>query len=198
MNKLQVKEAIIVEGRDDVDAVSKACDALIIATHGFGITKETWKLIDKAAREKGLLILTDPDFSGEEIRRRITAEYPDAKQAYLPRSKALKKGDIGVENAAPEAIREVLEQAAALDTARSEKQADGSRPEPLSGRDLCELGLDGTPGSKGLRILVGAALGIGYGNAKTFRKKINYFGIDKDSIKEIIESIEQQEKEKQQ
>lgn len=190
MDKLQVKEAIIVEGRDDVDAVSKACDALIIATHGFGITKDTWKLIDKAAQEKGLLILTDPDFSGEEIRRRITARYPDAKQAYLPRSKALKKGDIGVENAAPEAIREVLEQAAALESARSEEQPGRPKPEPLTVRDFYELGLDGAPGSKELRIKVGAALGIGYGNAKTFRKKINHFEIDKERIKEIIENIE--------
>lgn len=191
MDKLRVKEVIIVEGRDDVDAVSKACDALILATHGFGITQDTWKLIDKAAREKGILILTDPDYSGEEIRRRITERYPEAKQAYLPRSEALKKGDIGVENATPEAIREALEKAVSLETARREKSLEAERPEPLSTQDLYELGLDGAPGSKELRIKVGAALGIGYGNAKTFRKKINYFEIDKARIKEIIESIEQ-------
>ena len=48
MDKIKTKEVIIVEGRDDIDAVSKACDSLLIATHGFGITKETWALIEKA------------------------------------------------------------------------------------------------------------------------------------------------------
>ena len=44
--KLKVSRAIVVEGRDDVDVVSRACDALIIPTHGFGITKDTWELIE--------------------------------------------------------------------------------------------------------------------------------------------------------
>ena len=73
VDKLHIREAIVVEGRDDVDAVSKACDALIIATHGFGITGDTWALIEKAYDELGIIIMTDPDYSGEEIRRRLTA-----------------------------------------------------------------------------------------------------------------------------
>ena len=51
--KIKIREAIVVEGRDDIAAVSKTCDALIIATHGFGITRETWALIEKAYDEKG-------------------------------------------------------------------------------------------------------------------------------------------------
>ena len=45
--KLKIKEAIVVEGRDDTAAVKKAADGLIIETHGFGIKKETWELIKK-------------------------------------------------------------------------------------------------------------------------------------------------------
>ena len=58
-DRLIINEAIVVEGRDDIDAVAKSCDALIIATHGFGITSETWGLIEKAYNEKGIIILTD-------------------------------------------------------------------------------------------------------------------------------------------
>ena len=47
VDKLHIREAIVVEGRDDVDAVSKACDALIIATHGFGITGGVKNLFNK-------------------------------------------------------------------------------------------------------------------------------------------------------
>ena len=45
MIKMKIKEAIVVEGRDDTAAVRKAVDGLIIETHGFGIKKETWELI---------------------------------------------------------------------------------------------------------------------------------------------------------
>ena len=71
MDKLKIKEAIIVEGRDDAAVLHQVTDALIIETHGFGIKKSTWDLMKKAHSEKGLIILTDPDFSGEEIRKRI-------------------------------------------------------------------------------------------------------------------------------
>ena len=92
VDKLHIREAIVVEGRDDVDAVSKACDALIIATHGFGITGDTWALIEKAYDELGIIIMTDPDYSGEEIRRRLTAKFPNALHAYMPRSEAITHG----------------------------------------------------------------------------------------------------------
>ena len=104
MDKLKIKEAIVVEGRDDTAAVQKAADALIIETHGFGISRETWKLLTKAYEEKGLIIMTDPDFSGEEIRKRISEKFPQSKHVYMPRKKAEKGNDIGIENAAPEDI----------------------------------------------------------------------------------------------
>ena len=61
-----------------MDAVSRAADALIIPTHGFGITKETWDVTAKAYEEKGLIILTDPDHAGEQIRKKLTEKFPDA------------------------------------------------------------------------------------------------------------------------
>ena len=90
MDKLKIKEAIIVEGRDDAAVLHQVTDALIIETHGFGIKKSTWDLMQKAHSEKGLIILTDPDFSGEEIRKRISKVFPDSKHAYMPRKKATK------------------------------------------------------------------------------------------------------------
>ena len=77
MDKINIEQAIIVEGRDDVTAVSEAVNALIIPTHGFGITAETWGVIAKAYEEKGLIILTDPDHAGEEIRRKLTEKFPE-------------------------------------------------------------------------------------------------------------------------
>ena len=63
-----IKEVILVEGRDDTAAIKRAVNAQTIETHGYGIRKETWALLEKADREKGLIIFTDPDFAGNQIR----------------------------------------------------------------------------------------------------------------------------------
>ena len=106
---LKIREAIVVEGRDDTINLKRAVDCFTIETHGFGIKRETWEAISKAYKERGIIIFTDPDHSGEEIRRKLREAFPDAKHAYLAREDALKKGDIGVENAEPEAIIKALE-----------------------------------------------------------------------------------------
>ena len=56
MEKLKIKEAIVVEGRDDTAVLKQVTDALIIETHGFGIAKTTWELLEKAYKENGLPI----------------------------------------------------------------------------------------------------------------------------------------------
>lgn len=180
--KLRIREAIVVEGRDDVDAVSKACDALIIATHGFGITRETWDLIEKAYDEKGIIILTDPDYSGEEIRRKLTAKFPKALHAYLPRAEAIKVDDIGIENAAPGAIREALSKVHGI--TKSEDCDD------ITIDDLGKFELVGGQKASALREIVGAELGIGYGNGKAFLKKLNGFGISRAELEAALAKIQ--------
>lgn len=193
MDKIKIDQAIVVEGRDDVTAVSEAVDALIIPTHGFGITAETWGVITKAYEEKGLIILTDPDHAGEEIRRKLTEKFPDAIQAYVARSEATAADDIGIENAVPTAIAEALEKA----LARAGKEADRESLEAdkvyADMSDLRELGLAGTEGATELRAEAARVLGIGYGNAGAFIKKLKGFGIGLDELKEEIEKIRKED-----
>ena len=192
MEKIKIDRAIIVEGRDDVAAVSEAVDALIIPTHGFGIAAETWGMIDKAYKEKGLIILTDPDHAGEEIRRRLTEKFPDAIQAYVARSEATAADDIGIENAKPKAIAEALEKALKRAGNAAEKGGAKAAAQDIvyaDMSDLRELGLAGSEGAAELRTELARALGIGYGNAGAFVKKLKGFGIGLDELKEEIEKI---------
>lgn len=192
MDKITVDQAIIVEGRDDVTAVSEAVDALIIPTHGFGITAETWGVIAKAYEEKGLIILTDPDHAGEEIRRKLTEKFPDSIQAYVARREATTAGDIGIENAEPKAIAEALQKAlerSGKGPKSADKEAGRSDIVFADMSDLRDLGLAGTEGSAEFRAEVARALGIGYGNAGAFIKKLKGFGIGLDELKEEIEKI---------
>ncbi len=188
MERIKISRAIVVEGRDDVDAVGKACDALIIPTHGFGITGETWALIAKAYESRGLIILTDPDFSGEEIRRKLTARFPDSIQAYIAQEDAYLAGDIGVENASPEVIIASLRKA--LDLADATEQGELNPDNMITMQDIEELGLVGTDGAAELRNTVCANLGIGHANAKTLIKKLNYWNIGREKLEQTVKEIE--------
>lgn len=180
MIKLQVEEVIVVEGRDDTDAVLKAVDGMTIETHGFGIRKETWGLIEKAYNEKGLIIFTDPDFSGEEIRRKLTEKFPNSKQAYLTKNKATKDGDIGIENARPEDIIDALTKAHFTKRLQEEQYTRD---------DLLAAGLIGEGNSKERRDKLADRLGIGYSNGKTFLKKLNQFNITKEEFNREVKDL---------
>ena len=190
MEKLLISQAVVVEGRDDVRAVSEACEALIIPTHGFGISRETWNLIEKAYEEKGLILLLDPDYAGEGIRKKISEKFPNAVQAYLDRGDATAGSDIGVENARPEAIAEALVKAMKRSSVSAGK-IDADKKQYADMKDLTELGLSGGEGSSEKRARVCKELGIGYGNAFAMIKKLKGFGIDRDELREAVRKIEE-------
>ena len=178
---MKIKEIIVVEGRDDTAAVTRAAECDTIETHGFGIKKSTWELIKKAYEERGIIIFTDPDHSGEEIRKKLAEKFPKAKHAYLAKNDAMEGNDIGIENASDEAICEALDKAKA-------KLVNGS--DEFTRRDMIEAGLAGGAGSREKRQALGKALGIGYGNSINFLKKLNAFGITKGDFARELDKIE--------
>ncbi len=178
-----IKEIIVVEGRDDEAAVKRAVEAETIATHGYGISRETFARIEKAYAERGIIIFTDPDSAGEKIRKRISERFPEGKHAFLPREEALKDGDIGIENARPESIREALRKARA---AVFEKRSEFRQ------KDMREYGLSGIPGAAERRDRLGGRLGIGYGNGKVFLDRLNQYGIEREEFAAAVKELENQ------
>lgn len=180
MDRIKLKQVLVVEGRDDTCAVKRAVDATTIETHGFGMSDDMWQRIDRAYRTEGIIVLTDPDRAGENIRKKILERYPDAGQAFLPRDKALKKNDIGVENAKPEDIAEAIEKALKNMKSTEAGEVTGG----FTAEDMERYGLTGGPCASEKRARLGAALGIGYGNGKTFLKRLNAFGITREEFEE--------------
>jgi len=172
-----VKEVIVVEGRDDSAAIKRAVSAETIETHGFGIREETLAQIEKAYLKKGIIIFTDPDFSGEQIRKKLAGRFPKAKHAYLMLSDAAKNGDIGVENAAPEAIIEAIQKA---------KAVFENRTQTFTVDDIRKCGLTGAKDASEKRAKVCKILGIGYGNTKSFINKLNQYGVTTEELDEAI------------
>ena len=184
-----LRETVVVEGRDDESAVLAAVNANVICTHGFGIRPETLDLISTAYQAHGIIIFTDPDHAGERIRRRLTALYPDALQAFLTRDQAEKAGDIGIENACPADIIRALQSAGAGWRCRP---GDPTAPDPgdaFTQADLVYYGLAGLPDSAARRSALGGALGIGSANAKTFCRRLNYMGITKAKVEALLSDL---------
>lgn len=189
MDKLRIKEAIVVEGRDDAAVIRQITDALVIETHGFGISKKTWELMEKAYLEKGLIIFTDPDFAGEKIRKRISERFPKSIHAYMPRKKAAKNGDIGIENADPAEAAKILRKVCA---SGEEDFTGSSGGNVFTEEDLYITGLSGGSGSRQLRQAVGDMLGIGYGNSGAFLKKLNGFNIKREDFEKAAAAAREQ------
>lgn len=179
---MKIKEAVIVEGRDDTAAVKKSVDAVTIETHGYGITGETWELIEKAYKDKGIIVFTDPDYAGEQIRRRIMKRFPCAGEAFLDRNDADRNGDIGIENASPQSIRDALKKARC--TAENDEEGAG-----YSIEDLQKAGLLGQTDSAERRRRLGKSLGIGYCNGKRLLQRLNGFGISREEFDKALREI---------
>jgi ribonuclease M5 len=172
-----IKEVIVVEGKQDVQAVKRAVDAECIITGGFTLAPYSLKKIEQAYERRGIIILTDPDSAGERIRKFLSKRFPSAKHAFVPREAATANNDVGIEQASSEAIR------AALLKVRCEKWEPA---EEFSWQDIMSTGLSGTKDAAERRGSVGALLGIGYANAKGFLYRLNHYGVSREEFTKAI------------
>ena len=150
---IKLREAVIVEGRYDKIKLSNFIDALIIETDGFGIykDKEKLKFIRALANERGIVILTDSDHSGFQIRNYIAAGIPKdrIKHIYIPdiygkekrKTEPSKEGKLGVEGMSDELLIKLFKNAG-ISAEKSEVT------DPVTNYDLYAFGLSGTPEAK--------------------------------------------------
>ncbi|WP_295617770.1 DUF4093 domain-containing protein [uncultured Intestinimonas sp.] len=150
----RIREAIVVEGRYDKNALSQVVDTVILETSGFGIFKndELMALLRRLTETRGIVVLTDSDGAGFLIRSRIRSCLPKAgvKHAYIPdiqgkerRKRAPgKEGLLGVEGMSPQVLLEALRRAGATFLGEGTAAAAQERP-PITKADLFALGLSG-------------------------------------------------------
>ncbi|WII40233.1 ribonuclease M5 [Paenibacillus thiaminolyticus] len=179
-----IREVIVVEGKDDTVAIQRAVDADTIETGGSAVSEMTIRRIALAQERRGVIIFTDPDHAGERIRKMIADRVPGCKHAFLARHEAIAKGDLGVENASPEAIR------AALGQVRTEMP---SAEAELVWADLVEAGLTIQIGAAERRNRLGEILGIGYCNAKQLLKRCRMFQISREEFEAALVKLDELE-----
>lgn len=158
---LHIREAVVVEGRYDKNALSQVVDTLILETAGFGIFKDRdqMALLRRAAERRGLIVLTDSDGAGFVIRSRIKSCIPGQylKHAYIPdvygkerrKKQRGREGKLGVEGMPPQVLIQSLRRAGATFL----EEGGTCAPSPgLTKADLYAAGLSGRPDSGARRL----------------------------------------------
>lgn len=165
MEKLRIREVLVVEGRYDAAKLTDLVEGLIITTGGFSIFSDPEKreLLKKLGKERGLLVLTDSDAAGFRIRRYINQFAAGAviKNVYIPAVKGKesrktapsKEGLLGVEGMPANLLYQALQEAGATQMPKKEGRA-------ITYTDLYELGLSGTQGSADKRRALLARVGL--------------------------------------
>lgn len=156
---VRIKEAIVVEGRYDKNALSQIVDAPIFETAGFGIfkNKEQMSLLRRTAEKRGLIVFTDSDGAGFVIRNHLKSAIPGKylKHAYIPdipgkekrKASPGREGKLGVEGMTPEILLEALKRAGATIEGENVTQRNA-----ITKQDLMALGLSGGANAKEKRL----------------------------------------------
>lgn len=184
--KPKIKEVIVVEGKKDTKKIQLAVEADTIETQGIALEPATIELIQQAQATRGIIVLTDPDYPGETIRKKITQAVPDVKHAFITQKEGVPKhkGTLGIEHASVATIQKAL--------AGLYESVPAIEP-TVSKKFLREMGLTGGENSKELRIKLGEELRIGYTNGKQLQKRLTMFNISEETVRETIEKIKEED-----
>ena len=194
---IEIKEAIIVEGRYDIQTLKQCVNTVILQTGGFRIfkDKERLQMIRKIAQKRGILILTDSDGAGLVIRNFLKGAIPtnQVKHAYVPeilgkesrKRHASKAGTLGVEGMSQDILKNALIAAGATILGKKKKTI-----KQLVKADLFALGLSGQSGSEQKRKALLKKLNLPqYLSSNALLDFLNAVS-NKDEIFEIIKEIE--------
>ena len=147
MMRLKIRQAVVVEGKYDKIRLSSVIDAYIVVCDGFGIFKQAEKaaLLRRLAKERGLIVLTDPDSGGGVIRSHLRSVLgkegvihlyvPAIKGKEKRKDQASKEGLLGVEGIDNEKLRELF--------LPFSQDGEGGEGEPMTKADFYDLGLSG-------------------------------------------------------
>ncbi len=146
---LKIKEVIVVEGNYDKIKLSGIVDATIVVTDGFMIfkNKSMMRMLSDLADKRGIIIFTDSDRAGFQIRNYIrnVLHGKNVKHAYIPdikgkerrKDKPSKEGFLGVEGVNNEIIINALKNAATVEN------DEASSARRITKADLCIDGFSG-------------------------------------------------------
>lgn len=168
---------IVVEGKTDVAFLSEFIDAEFVTTNGSDIPSETIDYLKKAQEKRDIFVLTDPDSPGKKIRDTLDQNIPNLKHCFISKECSIKNNKVGVAESTREEVLKAIEK-----YIQTNKNVCGN----ITHADLVNLKLEGDENSASLREKVINHFHLGYCNAKTFLKRVNYSQLTIDDLKSCL------------
>src|SRR5574344_1202534 len=144
--KNKIDALIVVEGQSDIDFLSSFLDCNFYKVNGSSVNENDIIFLKKAKEKQQIIILTDPDFPGIQIRNKINEKIPGCFNAYVRKEVSIKNHKVGVAESSKEEVLKGLENCKTFNTSFEKGNV-------VMG-DLYELGLVGNERSKILRLKV--------------------------------------------
>ena len=150
---IHLNQTVVVEGKYDKIKLQSVLDANIIETGGFQLFQDQEKtaLLRRLAQRDGIIVLTDSDVAGFQIRnyiKNIVGDTGTVIHVYIPdiygkerrKEKPSKEGKLGVEGIPTEVLMEAFEKAGVF----SQKERSSRK---ITKMDFYQDGLTGCPES---------------------------------------------------
>lgn len=175
-----MKERIyIVEGIHDETRLKTLEPSIkTVSVGGSQLKKEVLNFIVNYEDRFQFVLLFDPDYTGEQIRKKVASYLKNPIHIFVDRKKSRSHNQkkLGVEHLSLEDLKEAL-QHEVIETQNENK----------FNLDLMyTLGLTGQKHAKQKRELLTKKLNLSYSNTKTLIERLNWIGITKDQIEEIL------------
>lgn len=172
-NKPSIKETIVVEGKTDLDKIKKLFNANIITTNGSDCTNKTINIIKKCNENNGVILFLDPDYVGEQIRKKITSIIPNVQHAFV-NSKFIDSNRLknGIAEMDDQVIIDALNNVVTF----------SKNEESITLNEFNSLQIN----SKEIRLNICNQLNISYCNNKQLLKRLNMLNINLEQLNKII------------
>lgn len=172
----EIKEIIVVEGKSDKQFLETFLKADILTCNGSAIDGFDKEYLIELSKTRGVIVLTDPDYPGERIRKEVSSYLPVCKHAFVRKEKSIKKHKVGVAEASKEEVLRALENVVTFD-----ETSKGN----LTETDLFLLNISGPNSSKNKEKVINQ-FHLGYCNSKTLLKRLNLLKVSKEALEIII------------
>ena len=171
--KYYLPNILVVEGQNDASLISSVIDCLIVVTNGYAICEEDVEFLNNKRNKLPVLLLTDSDHAGIEIRNRLKKLLNNSDDVIIDLSKCNKNGKHGVAESNATEIINILKEYF------TEKNVCNIVTNTL----ISELDIN-----KEKRDWLISYLKLGKCNNKTFIKRLNYLNISKTEIIEALKA----------
>ena len=170
---------LIVEGKDDESLIKSFLECYVFKTNGFDLKVEDIKFLNKVAETYKIIVLTDPDNAGEQIRNTINNNVKNTYNVFVDIEMCDKNHKHGVAESTKEHILNQLKDHLTLE---SPKYGN------ITAYQLNQIGLNGDSSSKEKRKQICERFSLGACNAKSMLERLNLLNI---SIDEIVKALKE-------